>query len=163
MAKEVKTRATKEDLKAEVERLKAKNNEIMAAYNEIAFRKKPGITESEEYKALENQLVAEKIKAKEAERLYRLEVEKREQLRRSYLSLSDGYNALKSEFEALKMEIKTEDRNARGAGRKPALSEEVKAQAAQMHDSGMSYREIAKEMGVSFSVIARACQKTEKK
>lgn len=171
MAKEVKARVTKEDLKAEVERLRAKNNEIMAAYNEIAFQKKPEIIESGEYKALEKQLTEERIKAKEAERLYKSEVEKRERLRQEYLKLKEhcdtiltSYNALRSDFEALSIQLaerKETLKNARGAGRKAALSKEVQEEVRDMHKLGMSYREIAQKIGVSFSVVARACQSSK--
>lgn len=40
-------------------------------------------------------------------------------------------------------------------------SKEAQEEVRDMHSLGMSYREIAKKIGVSFSVVARACQREE--
>ena len=76
-----------------------------------------------------------------------------------------AYNALKSDFNTLALDCmaKGEEtlKNARGAGRKAVLSKEAQEEVRDMHRLGMSYRAIAKKMGVSFSVVARACQREE--
>lgn len=73
----------------------------------------------------------------------------------------NAYNALRSDFDALTIQSKAKTdetaRNARGAGRKAILSNEMQEKVIDMHRLGMSYRAIAKKMGVSFSVVARAC------
>lgn len=83
-------------LEAENAELKAKKDEAIAAYNELAFRKKPEVTEavtgSEEYQSLKKQLAEERIKATEAERLYKAEAEKREKLRQAYIQLKECYD-----------------------------------------------------------------------
>lgn len=73
-----------------------------------------------------------------------------------------AYNALRSDFDTLAIQSKAKGeetlKNARGAGRKAVLSKEAQEEVRDMHGLGMSYREIAKKIGVSFSVVARACQ-----
>ena len=72
-----------------------------------------------------------------------------------------AYNALRSDFNTLVIQSKDKvgekARNERGAGRKAILSNEMQEKVIDMHRLGMSYRAIAKKMGVSFSVVARAC------
>ena len=87
------------------------------------------------------------------------------ELQEKHDTLAAAYDALKSDFESLNEQLKAKElekpRNSRGAGRKAALSDELRTKAARMHELGMSYRAIAKKMGVSFSVVARACQREE--
>lgn len=74
-----------------------------------------------------------------------------------------AYNALKSDFDTLAIQSKAKGeetlKNARGAGRKAVLSKEAQEEVRDMHRLGMSYRAIANKIGISFSTVARACQK----
>lgn len=84
------------------------------------------------------------------------------ELKEKYDTILAAYNALKNDFNVLSVQVKADKektlKNARGAGRKAALSKEAKEEVRDMHQLGMSYRNIAKKMGVSTSVIARTCQ-----
>lgn len=84
------------------------------------------------------------------------------ELQEKYDAAVTSYNAIRSDFEILSIESKAKGeetlKNTRGAGRKTALSKEAQEEVRDMHKLGMSYREIAKKIGVSFSVVARACQ-----
>lgn len=85
-----------------------------------------------------------------------------EELQKQLDASVNAYNALKSDFNALAIQSKAKvgekARNERGAGRKAILSNEMQEEVIDMHRLGMSYRAIAKKIGVSFSVVARACQ-----
>lgn len=153
-------------LEAEVAQLRAKNSEIIAAYNEIAWQKKPEITDSEEYKALEKQLAAERVNAAEAQKHYKAEAEKREQLRQDYVSLKENYDAIQSAYSALQSDCQRvheelqqmpakEPHNARGAGRKPKITPEQRETALRMNAEGSSSRKIAAEVGLSPSTVLR--------
>lgn len=88
------------------------------------------------------------------------------ELQEKYDAAVTSYNALRSDFDALSIESKAKGeetlKNARGAGRKAALSKEVQEEVQDMHRLGMSYRDIAQKIGVSFSVVARACQASKR-
>lgn len=87
------------------------------------------------------------------------------ELQEKYDAAVTSYNALRSNFDTLAIQSKANGeetlKNARGAGRKAVLSKEAQEEVRDMHRLGMSYREIAKKIGVSFSVVARACQREE--
>ena len=88
-----------------------------------------------------------------------------EELQKQLDASVSAYNALKNDFDTLTIQSKAKAgeraRNERGAGRKAILSNEMQEKVIDMHRLGMSYRAIAKKMGVSFSVVARACQREE--
>ena len=77
-----------------------------------------------------------------------------EELQKQLDASVTAYNALKSDFNTLAIQSKAKGeetlKNARGAGRKAFLSKEAQEEVRDMHRLGMSYRAIAKKMGVSF-------------
>lgn len=161
-------------LEAENAQLRAQNSEIIAAYNEIAWQKKPEITDSEEYKALEKQLAAERVNAAEAQKQYKAEAEKREQLRQDYVSLKENYDALLSAYSALQSDFKRvheelqqmpakEPHNARGAGRKPKFTESQIADINKLRSDGRSMREIADRMDCSPALVFKIVHKLKNK
>lgn len=171
-------------LEAENAELRAKKDEAIAAYNTLAFQKKPeeskAITESEEYQSLKKQLAEERIKAAEAQRLYKAEAAKREQLRQDYGQLKESYDALVTAHNALTSDLDTvkedlqaqlkealqshaEPHNARGAGRKAILTEDQEIKARTMHQSGVSMRQIAKHFDCSAATIHKAVHKLKNK
>lgn len=171
----------RETQKEKIERLERENAQLeqrIAAYHkawaEAERQKNAAVRETDEYKALEKALAAEQVKVKVAMHSCELDDKMNRQLRNAnaelkekYDTLAAAYDALKSDFDRLNEQLKAKEaekpRNPRGAGRKAALSEELCAKAARMHELGLSYREIGEELGVSFPVIARACQKATQK
>lgn len=163
-------------LEAENAELKAKKEAAEAAYNELAFQKKPEeakvVTESEEYQSLKKQLAEERIRAAEAQRLYQSEAAKREQLRQDYVQLKERYdtletshNTLESDLDAIQAELQeqlqkatqsyTQPHNARGAGRKPTVTTSKQEEVVRLHEEGMSSRKIAEAVGLSSSTVLR--------
>lgn len=171
----------KETQKEKIERLERENAQLeqrIAAYHkawtEAERQKNAAVQETDEYKALEKALAAEQVKVKVAMHLRELDDKmnrqlhnKNAELQKKCDTLAAVYDALKSDFDRLNEQLKAKEaekpRNPRGAGRKAALSEEQCAKAVRMHELGLSYREIGEELGVSFPVIARACQAAQKK
>ena len=163
----------KETLKAQVERLTAENvdlkNKLDEAYAEAIrlnseLSRKHDVSDAPAYQSL----------LRDKEQWKRVAASRKEQIDKAdkryseligmYASVT-AYNALKSDFNTLAIQSKAKGeetlKNARGAGRKAVLSKEAQEEVRDMHRLGMSYRAIAKKMGVSFSVVARACQREE--
>lgn len=168
----------RETQKEKIERLERENAQLekrIAEYHkawaEAESQKDAAIQDTDEYKALEKALAAEQIKVKVAmhsrelaDKMNRQLRNKNAELQEKYDTLAAAHDALKSDFETLNEQVKASKserpRNSRGAGRKAALSKEQCVKAVRMHELGLSYREIGEELGVSFPVIARACQKS---
>ena len=80
-------------------------------------------------------------------------------LKASYDVLADEHNALMSNLDAMQAElqkIKAEKpHNERGAGRKPVLTDAQRNEVHQLHAQGKSLRQIAVQMGVTHTAIAK--------
>lgn len=171
----------KETLKAQVERLTAENadlkNKLDEAYAEAIrlnseLSRKNDVSDTPAYQSLlrdkeQWQRVADsrKKQIEKADKRYSELIGMYEELQKQLDASVAAYNALKSDFNTLAIQSKAKvgekARNERGAGRKAILSNEMQEEVIDMHRLGMSYRAIAKKMGVSFSVVARACQREE--
>ena len=173
MAKETQ-KAKIERLERELEQAIKQRDEMLKEVSALRRQINAAVEDTDVYKSLVAALKEEQLKVKVAQHSHELaEKMNRElrnansQLKESYDTAVTSYNALRNDFEALSIQFKAERKeslkNARGAGRKAALSKEVQEEVQDMHRLGMSYREIAKKIGVSFSVIARACQSKDDK
>ena len=167
MAKETQ-REKIERLERELEQVTKQRDEEFREVSALRRQINAAVEDTDAYKSIVAALQEEELKAKVARHSSELTEKMNWQLRNvnaelqeKYDTLAAVYDALKSDFEALKEADNL--RNSRGAGTKAALSEELCAKAVRMHELGLSYREIGKELGVSFPVIARACQKATQK
>ena len=171
----------KETLKAQVERLTAENvdlkNKLDEAYAEAIklnseLSRKHDVSDALAYQSLLRDIeqwkrvaANRKEQIDKADKRYSELIGMYEELQKQLDASVAAYNALKSDFNTLAIQSKAKvgekARNERGAGRKAILSNEMQEEVIDMHRLGMSYRAIAKKMGVSFSVVARACQREE--
>lgn len=171
----------KETLKAQVERLTAENvdlkNKLDEAYAEAIrlnseLSRKHDVSDAPAYQSLlrdkeqwKRVATSRKEQIDKADKRYSELIGMYEELQKQLDASVTAYNALKSDFNTLAIQSKAKGeetlKNARGAGRKAVLSKEAQEEVRDMHRLGMSYRAIAKKMGVSFSVVARACQREE--
>ena len=171
----------KETLKAQVERLTAENvdlkNKLDEAYAEAIklnseLSRKHDVSDAPAYQSLLRDIeqwkrvaANRKEQIDNADKRYSELIGMYEELQKQLDASVAAYNALKSDFNTLAIQSKAKvgekARNERGAGRKAILSNEMQEEVIDMHRLGMSYRAIAKKMGVSFSVVARACQREE--
>lgn len=168
MAKETQKEKI-ERLERELEQVTKQRDEVFQEVSALRRQVNASVEDTDIYKTLKKELEGEQLKVKAvqntlelAEKMNRELRNANSQLKESYDTAVTSYNALRSDFEALSIQFKAKGeealKNARGAGRKAALSKEVQEEVRDMHKLGMSYREIAKKIGVSFSVVARACQ-----
>lgn len=171
----------KETLKAQVERLNKENADLRnklddAIADALALNSKLNakhdVSDSPMYQSLlrdreqwRRVAASRKEQIDKADKRYAELISMYEELQKQLDASVDAYNALKSDFNTLAIQSKAKGKetlkNARGAGRKAVLSKEAQEEVRNMHRLGMSYRAIAKKMGVSFSVVARACQREE--
>lgn len=167
----------KETLKAQVERLNKENADLRNKLDDaIALNSKLNakhdVSDSPMYQSLlrdreqwRRVAASRKEQIDKADKRYAELISMYEELQKQLDASVDAYNALKSDFNTLAIQSKAKGKetlkNARGAGRKAVLSKEAQEEVRNMHRLGMSYRAIAKKMGVSFSVVARACQREE--
>lgn len=171
----------KEILKAQVERLNKENADLRnklddAIADALALNSKLNakhdVSDSPMYQSLlrdreqwRRVAASRKEQIDKADKRYAELISMYEELQKQLDASVDAYNALKSDFNTLAIQSKAKGKetlkNARGAGRKAVLSKEAQEEVRNMHRLGMSYRAIAKKMGVSFSVVARACQREE--
>ena len=171
----------KETLKAQVERLTAENvdlkNKLDEAYAEAIklnseLSRKHDVSDAPAYQSLLRDIeqwkrvaANRKEQIDKADKRYSELIGMYEELQKQLDASVAAYNALKSDFNTLAIQSKAKvgekARNERGAGRKAILSNEMQEEVIDMHRLGMSYRAIAKKMGVSFYVVARACQREE--
>lgn len=168
MAKETQKEKI-ERLERELEQVTKQRDEVFQEVSALRRQINAAVEDTDIYKTLKKELEGEQLKVKAVQNTLELtEKMNRElrkansQLKENYDTVVTSYNALRSDFEALSIQFKAERKeplkNARGAGRKAALSKKVQEEVRDMHRLGMSYRDIAKKIGVSFSVVARACQ-----
>lgn len=171
----------KETLKAQVERLNKENADLRnklddAIADALALNSKLNakhdVSDSPMYQSLlrdreqwRRVAASRKEQIDKADKRYAELISMYEELQKQLDASVDAYNALKSDFNTLAIQSKAKGeetlKNARGAGRKAVLSKEAQEEVRNMHRLDMSYRAIAKKMGVSFSVVARACQREE--
>jgi predicted nucleic acid-binding Zn-ribbon protein len=171
----------KETLKAQVERLNKENADLRnklddAIADALALNSKLNakhdVSDSPMYQSLlrdreqwRRVAASRKEQIDKADKRYAELISMYEELQKQLDASVTAYNALKSDFNTLAIQSKAKGeetlKNARGAGRKAVLSKEAQEEVRDMHRLGMSYRAIAKKMGVSFSVVARACQREE--
>jgi chromosome segregation ATPase len=161
-----------ERLERELEQVTKQRDEVFREVSALRRQINAAVEDTDAYKSIVTVLQEEELKVKVARHSSELTEKMNWQLRNvnaelqeKHDTLAAAYDALKSDFESLNEQLKAKElekpRNSRGAGRKAALSDELRTKAARMHELGMSYRAIAKKMGVSFSVVARACQREE--
>lgn len=161
-----------ERLERELEQITKQRDEVFREVSALRRQINAAVEDTDAYKSIVTALQEEELKVKVARHSSELTEKMNWQLRNvnaelqeKHDTLAAAYDALKSDFESLNEQLKAKElekpRNSRGAGRKAALSDELRTKAARMHELGMSYRAIAKKMGVSFSVVARACQREE--
>ena len=156
-------RETIASFKEHIAGLEKRIDEYHEAWSEAIKQKSAAVQETDEYKALEKALAAESLKAAEATRLYQSEREKREQLRNEYIDLREKHDALTTAHNALESDYKRvceelpakEPHNARGAGRKPKITQEQRETAQRMHAEGLSSRKIAATVDLSPSTVLR--------
>jgi DNA-directed RNA polymerase specialized sigma24 family protein len=169
----------KETLKAQVERLTAENvdlkNKLDEAYAEAIrlnseLSRKHDVSDAPAYQGLlrDNEqwkrvAANRKEQIDKADKRYSELIGMYEELQKQLDASVTAYNALKSDFDALAIQSKAKAgeraRNERGAGRKAILSNEMQEEVIDMHRLGMSYRAIANKLDVSFSTVARICQR----
>lgn len=173
MAKETQ-REKIERLERELEQAVKQRDEEFREASALRKQINAAVEDTDAYKSIVAALQEEELKVKVTrhsseltEKMNRQLHNANAELQEKYDVLSIAYDALKSDFEKLNEQVKAskseKPKNPRGAGRKAALSEEQRAKAVRMHELGLSYREIGEELGVSFPVIARACQKAIQK
>lgn len=170
MAKETQKEKI-ERLERELEQVTKQRDEVFREASSLRRQINAAVEDTDAYKSIVAALQEEELKVKVARHSSELTEKMNQQLRNAnaelqerYDALTAAYDTLKSDFTTLNEQLKAkEPRNSRGAGRKAALSDELCAKAVRMHELGLSYREIGEELGVSFSVIARACQKATQK
>ena len=161
-----------ERLERELEQVTKQRDEVFREVSALRRQINAAVEDTDAYKSIVTALQEEELKVKVARHSSELTEKMNWQLRNvnaelqeKHDTLAAAYDALKSDFESLNEQLKAKElekpRNSRGAGRKAALSDELRTKAARMHELGMSYRAIAKKMGGSFSVVARACQREE--
>ncbi len=159
-------RETIASLKERIAGLEKRIEEYHIAWSEAIRQKDAAVQETDEYKALEKALAAERLKMAEVTRLYQSEREKREQLRNEYIELNKKHDALTTAHNALESDYKQvceelqhmpakEPHNARGAGRKPKITQEQVETAQRMHAEGLSSRKIAAAVDLSPSTVLR--------
>lgn len=159
-------RETIASLKERIAGLEKRIEEYHIAWSEAIRQKDAAVQETDEYKALEKSLQAESLKTAEAMRLYQSEARKREELRSEYIELREKHDALTTAYDALESDYKRvceelqrmpakEPHNARGAGRKPKITQEQIETAQRMHSEGLSSRKIAAEVNLSPSTVLR--------
>lgn len=73
----------------------------------------------------------------------------------AYNALQNDYKALQVELQQIRTQSHTEPHNTRGAGRKPTLSATQRDEVRQLHAEGKSLRQIAAQMGVTHTAIAK--------
>lgn len=167
----------KETQKEKIERLERELEQVMKQRDEVfrevsALRRQINVAveDTDAYKSIVAALQEEQLKVKVAQHSCELTEKMNRQLRNANAELQEkydtavtSYNALRSDFETLSIESKAKWeetlKNARGAGRKAILSNEMQEEVIDMHRLGMSYRAIANKLDVSFSTVARICQR----
>lgn len=158
-----------ERLERELEQVTKQRDEVFREVSALRRQINAAVEDTDAYKSIVTALQEEELKVKVARHSSELTEKMNWQLRNVNAELQEkhdtiaaAYDALKSDFESLNEQLKAKElekpRNSRGAGRKAVLSKEAQEEVRDMHRLGMSYRAIAKKMGVSFSVVARACQ-----
>lgn len=161
-----------ERLERELEQVTKQRDEVFREVSALRRQINAAVEDTDAYKSIVTALQEEELKVKVARHSSELTEKMNWQLRNvnaelqeKHDTLAAAYDALKSDFESLNEQLKAKElekpRNSRGAGRKAVLSKEAQEEVRDMHRLGMSYRAIAKKMGVSFSVVARACQREE--
>lgn len=161
-----------ERLERELEQVTKQRDEVFREVSALRRQINAAVEDTDAYKSIVTALQEEELKVKVARHSSELTEKMNWQLRNVNAELQEkhdtiaaAYDALKSDFESLNEQLKAKElekpRNSRGAGRKAVLSKEAQEEVRDMHRLGMSYRAIAKKMGVSFSVVARACQREE--
>lgn len=130
------------------------------------------VEETEKYQSMQKQVAAaERImrttldsKARYKDQLQQRETEVAE-LRKQIDALTRAQDAARSDCEALRVQLQAqqhiEPHNARGAGRKPKITEEQREIAITMSEQGASSRKIAKEVGLSPSTVLRIIRAAE--
>ena len=99
-------------LEEENAQLEQRIAEYHKAWAEAERQKDAAVQETDEYKALEKALAAERLKVTEITKLYQSESEKRNQVRNEYIelrgihdTLTSAYSAVKSDLEAAQAEL----------------------------------------------------------
>lgn len=130
------------------------------------------VEETETYQSMQKQVAAaERIMqtALNSKDKYKEQVQQRDdeikELRKQIDALTRAQDAARSDCEALRAQLQvqqhTEPHNARGAGRKPKITEAQRKMTITMNAQGESSRKIAKEVGLSPSTVLRIIRAAE--
>jgi len=156
-------------LEEENAQLEQRIAEYHKAWAEAERQKDAAVQETDEYKALEKALAAERLKVTEITKLYQSESEKRNQVRNEYIelrgihdTLTSAYSAVKAELQILKQEVIKSSKNPFGAGRKPKLTVEQVEQVKMLSAEGLSVRKIAAKMDCSAALICKLLKEDHK-
>ena len=140
-------------LEEENAQLEQRIAEYHKAWAEAERQKDAAVQETDEYKALEKALAAERLKVTEITKLYQSESEKRNQVRNEYIelrgihdTLTSAYSAVKSDLEAAQAELQI---------LKPKLTVEQVEQVKMLSAEGLSVRKIAAKMDCSAALICK--------
>lgn len=77
----------------------------------------------------------------------------------AHSALQNDYKTLQAELQQVHTQSRTEPHNARGAGRKPVLTDEQRQKILEFHAEGKSLRWIASQIGVTHTAIAKIIKK----
>ena len=144
------------------------NAELQKAERQLRLN----VEETETYQAMQKQVAAaERIMqtALNSKDKYKEQVQQRDdeikELRKQIDALTRAQDAARSDYEALRVQLQAqqhaEPHNARGAGRKPKITEEQRKMTITMNAQGESSRKIAKEVGLSPSTVLRIIRAAE--
>lgn len=77
----------------------------------------------------------------------------------AYSALQSDYKTLQEKLQQVHTQSHTEPHNARGAGRKPVLTDEQRQKILEFHAEGKSLRWIASQIGVTHTAIAKVIKR----
>lgn len=128
---------------------RSKNNKYLDELNTLK-RKMQADPENQQTAYVEPQTEYEKLKME-----YETVKTLCERTLEAYNAIQNDYKALQVELQQIRTQSHTEPHNARGAGRKPTLSATQRDEVRQLHAEGKSLRQIAAQMGVTHTAIAK--------
>ena len=128
---------------------RSKNNKYLDELNTLK-RKMQSDSEDQQTAYIELQTEYEKLKME-----YETVKTLCERTLEAHSALQSDYKMLQAELQQAHTKSYTEPHNARGAGRKPTLSAAQHDEVRKLHAKGMSLRQIAAQMGVTHTAIAK--------
>lgn len=171
MAKETQKEKI-ERLERELEQVTKQRDEVFREVSALRRQINAAVEDTDAYKSIVAALQEEQLKVKVAQHSYELTEKMNRQLRNANADLQEKYDAAVTSYAALESDYKQaheelqhmpakEPHNARGAGRKPKITEEQTEIIITMNAQGVSSRKIAKEVGLSPSTVLRIIKAAE--